>query len=71
MLQDDDDLFSVTKNSETQRPRKVVKPLGDDDLFGNSGNIFDDVPSKPKEKKKKKATQPKKDIFDDASGKGK
>lgn len=31
-----------------------MKSLGDDDLFGDSGNIFDDVPSKPKEKKKKK-----------------
>jgi hypothetical protein len=46
---DDDDLFNVTR-----KPKKVVKPLGDDDLFGDSGNIFADVPSKPKEKKKKK-----------------
>lgn len=46
---DDDDLFTVTR-----KPRKAVKPLGDDDLFGDSGDIFASVPIKPKEKKKKK-----------------
>ncbi|KAK3698556.1 hypothetical protein QZH41_014481 [Actinostola sp. cb2023] len=63
---DDDDLFKVPS-----RPKKVVKSLGDDDLFGDSGNIFDDVPSKPKEKKKKKkavADATGDSIFDDAPG---
>lgn len=64
-LQDDDDeLFSV-KKAEARKVRKVVKPLGDDDLFGDSGDIFSDIPSKPKGTKKKKSatTAPKDDIF--------
>ena len=70
LLQDDDDLFSVSKKAEPRKPRKVNKPLGDDDLFGDSGNIFDDIPSKPKEKKKKKAATPKEDIFGESTSKG-
>jgi len=53
------------KKAETRKVRKVVKPLGDDDLFGDSGDIFSDIPSKPKGAKKKKSatTAPKDDIF--------
>ncbi len=36
--------------------------MTDDDLFGDSGSIFNDVPSKAKDKKKKKASGGK-DIF--------
>ncbi|XP_048588128.1 WASH complex subunit 2 [Nematostella vectensis] len=63
---DDDDLFTVKKVE--RKPRKVNKPLGDDDLFGDSGDIFADVPSKPKEKKKKKpaaASASEDSIFDE------
>ena len=64
MQDDDDDLFAV-KKTEHRKPKKVVKPLGDDDLFGDSGDIFSDIPSKPKDKKKKKSATaaPKDDIF--------
>ena len=53
------------KKAEARKARKVVKPLGDDDLFGDSGDIFSDIPSKPKGTKKKKSatTAPKDDIF--------
>lgn len=62
--EDDDDLFAV-KKAEQRKPKKVVKPLGDDDLFGDSGDIFSDIPSKPKDKRKKKSSTaaPKEDIF--------
>ena len=59
---------------EPRKPRKVNKPLGDDELFGDSGDIFSDIPSKPKDKKKKKSatTAPvKDDIFADQSAAGK
>ena len=59
------------KKAEPRKPKKVVKPLGDDDLFGDSGDIFSDIPSKPKEKKKKKSATaaPKEDIFaEEAAG---
>ena len=71
MQEDDDDLFSV-KKSEPRKPKKVAKPLGDDDLFGDSGDIFSDIPSKPKDKKKKKSatTAPKEDIFADREAAG-
>ena len=57
-------MFSV-KKAEPRKPKRVVKPLGDDDLFGDSGDIFSDIPSKPKGAKKKKSatTAPKDDIF--------
>ena len=53
------------KKTEARKVRKVVKPLGDDDLFGDSGDIFSDIPSKPKGVKKKKSATaaPKDDIF--------
>ena len=53
------------KKAEARKVRKVVKPLGDDDLFGDSGDIFSDIPSKPKGTKKKKSatTVPGDDIF--------
>ena len=53
------------KKAEVRKARKVVKPLGDDDLFGDSGDIFSDLPAKPKGAKKKKSatTAPKDDIF--------
>lgn len=68
---DDDDLFSV-KKTEPRKPKKVAKPLGDDDLFGDSGDIFSDIPSKPKEKKKKRSATaaPKEDIFADREAAG-
>lgn len=68
---EDDELFSV-KKTEARKPKKVVKPLGDDDLFGDSGDIFSDIPSKPKgPKKKKSATNaPKDDIFADDAATG-
>ena len=52
----DDDLFGTKpKKSELSKSKqKVVKKQTDDDLFGNSGSIFDDVPSTSKTKKKKK-----------------
>ena len=59
---------------EPRKPKKVNKPLGDDELFGDSGDIFSDIPSKPKDKKKKKSatTAPAKDdIFADQSAAGK
>ena len=64
LQEDDDDLFAV-KKAEQRKPKKVVKPLGDDDLFGDSGDIFSDIPSKPKDKRKKKSSTaaPKEDIF--------
>lgn len=43
------------KKAEPRKPKKVAKRLGDDDLFGDSGDIFSDIPSKPKDKKKKKS----------------
>ena len=52
LFQDDEDLFATKK----AQPKKTKKVLGDDDLFGDSGDIFADVPSKPKEKKKKKTS---------------
>ncbi|KAM7450973.1 Family with sequence similarity 21 [Porites harrisoni] len=70
--EDDDNLFSV-KKVEPRKPKKVNKPLGDDELFGDSGDIFSDIPSKPKDKKKKKSatTAPAKDdIFADQSAAG-
>ena len=62
------------KKAEPRKPKKVNKPLGDDELFGDSGDIFSDIPSKPKDKKKKKSatTAPAKDdIFADQSAAGK
>lgn len=62
------------KKVEPRKPKKVNKPLGDDELFGDSGDIFSDIPSKPKDKKKKKSatTAPAKDdIFADQSAAGK
>ena len=59
------------KKTEPRKPKKVAKPLGDDDLFGDSGDIFSDIPSKPKDKKKKKSSTaaPKEDIFaEEAAG---
>ena len=49
-----------------------MKPLGDDDLFGDSGDIFSDIPSKPKGTKKKKSstTAPKEDIFAEEAATG-
>lgn len=49
-----------------------MKPLGDDDLFGDSGDIFSDIPSKPKGAKKKKSatTAPKDDIFAEGAAAG-
>ncbi|RMX42087.1 hypothetical protein pdam_00001226 [Pocillopora damicornis] len=69
--EDDDELFSV-KKTEARKPKKVVKPLGDDDLFGDSGDIFSDIPSKPKGPKKKKSatTAPKDDIFAEGAATG-
>lgn len=69
--EDDDELFSV-KKTEARKPKKVVKPLGDDDLFGDSGDIFSDIPSKPKGPKKKKSTTtaPKDDIFAEGAATG-
>lgn len=60
------------KKAETRKVRKVVKPLGDDDLFGDSGDIFSDIPSKPKGAKKKKSatTAPKDDIFAEEAAAG-
>lgn len=60
------------KKAESRKPRKVVKPLGDDDLFGDSGDIFSDIPSKPKGTKKKKSatTAPKDDIFAEEAAAG-
>ena len=53
------------KKAEPRKLRKAAKPLGDDDLFGDSGDIFSDIPSKPKDKKKKKSSTvaDKEDIF--------
>lgn len=53
------------KKAEPRKLRKAAKPLGDDDLFGDSGDIFSDIPSKPKDKKKKKSSTAanKEDIF--------
>jgi hypothetical protein len=40
-----------------------------DDLFADTGSIFDDLPKKSKEKKKKKATTSKEEnIFDATKG---
>ena len=49
-----------------------MKPLGDDDLFGDSGDIFSDIPSKPKGAKKKKSSTaaPKEDIFAEEAAAG-
>ena len=64
----DNDLFGGEskkkgdKKETTKKTKKSTKPVTDDDLFGDSGSIFDDIPSKSKEKKKKKADSGK-DIF--------
>ena len=60
------------KKAEARKARKVVKPLGDDDLFGDSGDIFSDIPSKPKGTKKKKSatSAPKDDIFAEKAAAG-
>lgn len=60
------------KKAEARKARKVVKPLGDDDLFGDSGDIFSDIPSKPKGTKKKKSATaaPKDDIFAEEAAAG-
>ena len=58
------------KKAEPRKLRKAAKPLGDDDLFGDSGDIFSDIPSKPKDKKKKKSSTVanKEDIFAGGGG---
>ena len=45
----------------TKKTKKASKTVTDEDLFGDTGSIFD-VPSKTKEKKKKKS-ETGKDIF--------
>ena len=56
----DNDLFGGEikkkgdKKETTKKTKKSTKPVTDDDLFGDSGSIFDDIPSKSKDKKKKK-----------------
>ena len=63
----EDDLFSSTakkhedKMVTTKKTKKASKTVTDEDLFGDTGSIFD-VPSKIKEKKKKKS-ETGKDIF--------
>ena len=60
------------KKAEVRKPRKVVKPPGDADRFGDSGDIFSDLPAKPKGTKKKKSatTTPKDDIFAEEAAPG-
>ena len=56
----DDNLFSgntskkESKADGSKKTNKASRTVTDDELFGDSGSIFD-VPSKAKEKKKKKA----------------
>jgi ElaB/YqjD/DUF883 family membrane-anchored ribosome-binding protein len=51
------------KSSEEKKMNEV------DDLFADTGSIFEDLPKKSKEKKKKKATTSKEEsIFDDTKG---
>lgn len=60
-------MFTKTKprKKETSKSKqKVAKQFTDDDLFGTTGSIFDDIPSSSKEKKKKKKkTDVTEDIF--------
>ncbi|XP_065056094.1 WASH complex subunit 2C-like isoform X1 [Rhopilema esculentum] len=64
----DDDLFSgntpkkENKADSSKKTSKASRTVTDDELFGDSGSIFD-VPSKAKEKKKKKADGGSEDIF--------
>jgi len=74
----EDDLFSSTPKKQedkmvtAKKTKKASKTVTDEDLFGDTGSIFD-VPSKTKEKKKKKSDTGK-DIFsskdDDIFAKG-
>ncbi|KAJ7392703.1 hypothetical protein OS493_010354 [Desmophyllum pertusum] len=61
---DDDELFSVKKRNPESR-RESSNPWEMTTCFGDSGDIFSDIPSKPKGAKKKKSatTAPKDDIF--------
>ena len=61
---DDDDLFGEKKATPKKTKAKTSK-TADKDLFADSTDIFADVPSKPKEKKKKKQDQ---GIFGDVPG---
>jgi len=62
---DEDDLFSSpTKKVEVKKSvKQVSKKQTDNDLFGDSGSIFDDVATTTKEKKKKKKKNETEDIF--------
>ena len=56
------------EKTETKKSKqKETKARTDDDLFGDTGSIFDDIPTKTKEKKKKK-TDTRGDVFAASEG---
>lgn len=64
---EEDDLFSGTAKPKkaSSKGKMKARQLTDDDLFGDTGSIFEDLPSSSSKKEKKKKKEKKIDDTED------